>query len=77
MTVDPDNLPADWRDDPRIAHLRDDAPYAVCSGCGRKSWAGKGAGATCGMPQPNGELCEGVFGLPIVPPPTPTRWTSR
>ena len=54
---------SDWRDDPALAHLRDDAPYVVCSGCGRKSWGGD-AGSRCGMPQPDGAPCEGVFGLP-------------
>lgn len=45
--------------DPLPAHLRDDAPYAVCSGCGRKSWGGSEAGSRCGMTQPDGSSCDG------------------
>jgi hypothetical protein len=51
-------------DDPALAHLRDDAPYVVCSACGRKSWGGDAAGSRCGMTQPSGASCDGVFGLP-------------
>lgn len=49
-----------WREDPQLAHLREDAPYDVCSGCGRKSWA-EVEGSVCGMPQPDGSVCDGVF----------------
>jgi hypothetical protein len=42
-------------------HLRDDAPYVVCSACGRKSWTPGAEGERCDMPQPNGERCQGVF----------------
>lgn len=55
-----------WLDDPALAHLRDDSPYATCSICGRKSW-GSPAGSECRMPQPNGSICPGVFGLPSDP----------
>lgn len=61
------NSSRDWRDDPRNAHLREDAPYAVCSGCGRKSWGGNATGSQCGMTQPDGSKCGGVFGLPVEP----------
>jgi chromosome segregation ATPase len=44
------------------SHLRDDAPYLVCSGCGRKSWALQDR--ECGMPQPDGTRCLGVFRVP-------------
>ena len=47
-----------WRDDD--AHLRDDAPYQVCDGCGRKSWAAVRT-ASCGMPQLDGSRCTGTF----------------
>ncbi len=55
--------------DRSLDHLRDDAPYSVCSGCGRKSWGGDGdvAGETCLMRQPSGGRCQGVFGVPVVP----------
>lgn len=43
------------------AHLRDDAPFLVCSRCGRKSWGGDSAGKPCGMSQPDGSLCRGTF----------------
>lgn len=53
--------------DPALAHLRDDAPSVVCSGCGRHSWGGSAAGTSCEMPQPDGSRCSGVFGLPVDP----------
>jgi hypothetical protein len=42
------------------AHLRDDAPYLVCSKCGRYSW-GSEPGQLCDMPQPDGSKCPGRF----------------
>ena len=32
-----------------------------CSSCGRKSWGYAGESKRCGMPQPNGTVCEGVL----------------
>lgn len=56
----------EFLDDPRNAHLRDDAPFRVCSGCGRKSFGDVGTsadeGARCKMPQPDGSVCDGTFG---------------
>src|SRR4051812_472038 len=49
------------------AHLREDAPYVVCSDCGRKSWGGDAVGTLCNMPQPSGEQCAGKF-VPPEPP---------
>ena len=48
------------------AHLRDDAPYVVCDTCGRKSWAKEHLDRTafCGMTQPNGYQCVGIFVRP-------------
>lgn len=56
---------ADFLALPENAHLRDDAPYVKCSACGRKSWGGNVAGSVCGMTQPNGTTCVGIFSLPI------------
>lgn len=63
--TDPEPMPiADFLALPENAHLRDDAPFVVCSACGRKSWGGSPAGSTCGMTQPSGASCSGIFGLP-------------
>lgn len=43
------------------AHLRDDAPFVRCSGCGRKTWTPSDRGSICGMPQPDGRTCTGRF----------------
>lgn len=45
-------------------HLRDGAPFATCSGCGRKSWASSSWGMKCGMTQPGGALCDGRLAPP-------------
>jgi hypothetical protein len=42
-------------------HLRDDAPYQVCSGCGRKTWSKSEFGQICSMPQPDNIICLGMF----------------
>lgn len=42
------------------AHLRDDAPMAICSQCGRRAAAAID-GRWCGMTQPNGSACTGHF----------------
>lgn len=42
-------------------HLRDDATYFRCSKCGRKTWSKVGPSEQCGMPQPNGQVCDGVW----------------
>lgn len=56
----------DWRDDPAFAHLRDDAQCVVCSECSRRSW-GALPGSRCGLPQPDGSTCEGVFLIVAAP----------
>lgn len=45
-----------------IAEL-DAPPDAICTGCGRKSW-GEPIGKRCGMIQPSGFYCAGIF-VPI------------
>lgn len=42
-------------------HLRAAAPFLVCSSCGRKTWAIPPATQLCGMSQPNGEKCQGMW----------------
>ena len=44
------------------AHLRDDAPFARCGRCGRKTWSTEEFGRECRMPQPDGFPCGGRFG---------------
>jgi len=44
------------------AHLRPDAAFLICDRCGRKSWALDQRGQVCGMPQPDGSRCQGIFG---------------
>lgn len=39
-------------------------PLSTCSVCGRSTWSASEAGQTCGMPQPSGVTCSGVF-LPV------------
>lgn len=39
----------------------DEGPVAECSLCGHKTWAKIETGAACGMTQPNGEPCRGLF----------------
>lgn len=39
-----------------------DLPRAICSRCGRKSWS-NGHGEICGMPQPGGGSCDGLFAI--------------
>lgn len=48
-------------DDPALPyHLRLDAPpLASCDVCGRATWSDEGG--ACGMPQPDGRLCAGLF----------------
>lgn len=46
-------------------HLRDDAPYLVCSHCQRKSWAVIGGEKPCRMPQPSGKVCSGILREPV------------
>lgn len=41
--------------------LRDDAPFLLCSKCGRKSYGGEELNAPCDMPQPDDRRCDGVF----------------
>lgn len=54
-----------WADMPdSLKHLAPDAPNLVCSGCGRKTWSSSDVGEVCGMSQPDGSKCQGVFGLP-------------
>jgi len=48
--------PEDWP-----AHLRDDAPFAVCGRCGRKTVDETQFGQEDRMPQPDGYLCGGRF----------------
>lgn len=44
------------------AYLRDDAPLATCSKCGRKSVImAHGPGLRCRMQQPDGTHCDGVW----------------
>lgn len=45
-------------------HLKSDASYCVCDGCGRKSWSAAALFSSCGMTQPSGEKCRGHFDLP-------------
>lgn len=40
-------------------HLRDDAPYAVCDRCGRKTWDADQFGTEDRMTQPDGNPCGG------------------
>lgn len=46
---------------PVPAHLRADAPRQQCSSCKRWTVATSDFGTTCGMPQPSGQACDGVF----------------
>lgn len=46
-------------------HLKDDAPFLVCSKCQRKSWSDR-INSYCRMPQMNGTVCDGVFTNPVV-----------
>lgn len=48
------------------AHLRDDAPFARCDGCGRSTWAESEFGQVCDFPQPDGDRCQGRFSDPRV-----------
>lgn len=49
-------------------HLRKDAPYRVCDTCGRKTWyRAFYEGERCGMTQPDGSTCEGLFGRVVHP----------
>lgn len=57
-----DSRAMSWRDEPGMEHMRDDAPFRLCSDCGRHSWS-EGEGAVCGVPQPgDGAVCRGTFG---------------
>ena len=49
-------------------HLRDDAPFAVCSRCQRKTWSTREFGQECRMPQPDGHSCGGRFSNPVAQP---------
>ena len=42
-------------------------PAAVCSVCGRYTWQPANSGTVCGMPQPDGGNCIGVFGPGVAP----------
>ena len=42
-------------------HLYDDAPYLVCSVCGRKTWDLESESDVCQMPDPQGIRCQGTF----------------
>jgi hypothetical protein len=46
------------------AHLRPDAPTAICGRCGRESVAESEFGQECRMPQPDGYPCGGRFNDP-------------
>ena len=56
-------------DPERLAHLQPDAPFAVCNRCGRKSWGLFSEGMICGMPQPDGRRCDGMFIDPLIQTP--------
>jgi hypothetical protein len=43
-------------------HLRDGAPYQICSGCERRTWAGIDFYGFCTVTQPSGLPCGGRFG---------------
>jgi len=58
LTHDLDKMKLEGDDIP--PHLRDDASYLVCSGCGRKSFGGR-LYEKCGMSQPDGSKCKGMF----------------
>jgi hypothetical protein len=47
---------SDWPE-----HLRDDAPFAICGRCGRKTWSLAERGAEDRMTQPDGFPCGGMF----------------
>lgn len=48
-------------------HLQTDAPpIAICDGCHRKTWSEDSLIEPCGMRQPDGRRCEGIF-QPIPP----------
>lgn len=53
-------IAVEWWEQDGMAHLAPDAPYRVCSECGRFSWSAD-PGDTCGMPQPTGPPCAGTF----------------
>ena len=42
-------------------HLRDDAPFQVCSECARTTWVREQFEMACRMPQPDGTRCTGHF----------------
>jgi len=42
-------------------HLKDDAPFAQCTKCGRKTFTASEFGAKCGLTQPNNQKCDGTF----------------
>lgn len=44
---------------------REDEAYQHCTKCGRKTWSRYAFGQMCGMPQPGGEACCGVFAAPV------------
>lgn len=46
---------------PLPPHLRDDAPYLVCSKCGRHSWDTEDVEHICRMLQPDDTRCDGRF----------------
>jgi hypothetical protein len=50
--------------DPWPGHLREGAPELRCDKCGRKSWAISNYDKPCGMPQPDGSVCRGIFRNP-------------
>lgn len=55
--------PQPWSEGGAVpAHLRADAPQQQCSGCRRWTVATSEFGRRCGMQQPDGSACAGVFG---------------
>lgn len=46
---------------PEFAHLAPDAPSQVCSICARCTWDVEEFGHVCGMTQPDGTSCPGLF----------------
>lgn len=55
--------PEPWAEGGAVpAHLRADAPQQQCSGCRRWTVATSEFGSRCGMTQPDGSACAGVFG---------------
>ncbi len=43
-----------------LSHLYKNTKYLYCSKCSRKTYSAS-INSICGMPQPNGEDCNGIF----------------